>query len=145
MSNIRSLDTWQLNLMRWVARILSIPWAIWALFITWFALSQPNDEGKFLPIAVLTTILIIAALMYIGAAIIASVWGKEALGGRVLLVDGALILVWIITFFFATRENMNNPAHIQLAVGAFLTMILPPLVAGYLFLICHRRSKMSQD
>jgi len=126
MSNISSFNTWQIKLMRWVARILSIPWAFWALFLTYFLVAQPNKEGEYLPTVVLTIILSISALMYIGAAIIASVWGKEAFGGYVLLVDGILILAWVIAT--ASKEFV-------------ITTVLPPLVAGLLFLVCHRKSK----
>ncbi len=141
MSNISSSDAGPVKLMRWIARFLSIPWAFWALFWTWFALA----EGKFLSIAVLTIIMIIVALMYIGAAIIASVWGKEALGGGVLLVDGVLMIASIIIVAYLTgspREFFRFP---WLNALALFTMVLPPLAAGSLFLACHRRSKTSGE
>jgi len=126
--------------MRWVARFLSIPWAFWALFVTWFVSVNLHGEGRFSS-AVYITIMIIAALMFIGAAIIASVWGKEAFGGGVLLVDGALIIVCFIVAIRPTIVEFLTPSE-----GPFnFVMVLPPLVAGSLFLACHRRSKTSGE
>ena len=123
MSNISSSVAWPVTLMRWVARLLSIPWAFWALFWTWFILAH-SFQG-----AVLVIVMVIPSLMFVGAAIIAGVWGKEAFGGGVLLVDGVLIFVcgaWV-------------------NVLAISTLVLPPLLAGSLFLACHRISKTSRE
>ena len=141
MSNISSSDAWPVKSMRWVARFLSIPWAFWALSVTLFVVA--NFQGEYFGLAVSIIIMIIAALMFIGAAIIASVWGKEAFGGVVLLVDGVLIIVCLIVV-----------PHIGPTIVEFLTpsalpfnfvMVLPPLVAGSLFLACHRISKTSGE
>ena len=142
MSIISSTDTLPVKSMRWVARFLSLPWPFCALFWTWFALA----EGKFLSIVVFTIIMIIVALMYIGAAIIASVWGKEAFGGGLLMADGVMILASIIIFCL-TVPGPGDPRvpPLWLTALAFFTMVLPPLVAGYLFLACHRRSKTSGE
>jgi len=139
MSDISSSDAWPVKSMRWVARFLSIPWAFWALFWTFFVLAH------FLPSAVLAIIMIIVALMFVGAAIIASVWGKEALGGRVLLADGVLILAFIILAAFLTGSPKDFLRLPWLNALALFTMVLPPLVAGSLFLACHRRSKTSGE
>jgi len=145
MSNISSTGTLPVKSMRWVARFLSIPWAFWALFWTWFVLASLTGEGHFSS-AVHITIVIIASLMYIGAAIIASVWGKEALGGGVLLADGVLILVSIIIFCLTVPGPGDSLGPLLLLAGiAFFTMVLPPLAAGSLFLACHRRSKTSGE
>jgi hypothetical protein len=142
MSNISSTDTLAVKLMRWVARFLSIPWAFWALFWTFFVVANYQGDGYF-GLAVTIIIMVIALLMFIGAAIIAGVWGKEAFGGGVLLVDGALIIVCFLA-----------APHIEPSIVEFLTpselpfnfvMVLPPLVAGSLFLACHRISKTSGE
>ena len=146
MSIINFSDAWAVKSMRWVARFLSIPWAFWALFWTWFALAHSAGEGRFLSIAVFTIIMIIVALMYIGAAIIASVWGKEAFGGGLLMADGVLILASIIIFCLTVPGPGDSLRPLLwLTALAFFTMVLPPLVAGYLFLACHRRSKTSGE
>ena len=137
MSNISSLDTWKITLMHWIARILSIPWAFWALFWTFFIVAQPNKDGEYLPTVALTIILSIVALMYVGAAIIASVWGKEAFGGSVLLLDGVLLFISVAVMTDGFEDFFHNS---DFTILAFST-VLPPLIAGYLFLICHRRTK----
>jgi len=145
MSIISFSDAWPVKSMRWVARFLSIPWAFWALFWTFFLLAHLTGEGEFLSIAASTIIMIIVALMYIGAAIIASVWGKEAFGGGLLMADGVLILAFIIIFAFLTGSPRDFFRLPWLNALALFTMVLPPLVAGSLFLICHRRSKTSGE
>jgi hypothetical protein len=145
MSNIRSIDKMPVQSMRWVARLLSIPWAFWATFWTGFVLAHPfaEAESDFLLEVVFPIVMIPIALMYFGAAIIASVWGKETFGGALLLADGVLILAGIIVAAFLTGE----PMRFLLILGSLgsITMVLPPLVAGYLFRECHRRSKKSAE
>lgn len=145
MSNISSTDTLPVKLKRWVARVLSILWAFWAIFWTWFVLANFTGEGEFFSKAVSTIIMIIFALMFMGAAIIASVWGKEALGGGVLLVDGVLMIASIIIVAYLTGSPRDFFRLPWLNALALFTMVLPPLVAGFLFLICHRRSKTSGE
>ncbi len=135
MSNISSKDAWPVKLMRWAARFLSIPWAFWALFWTLFVL------GHGFQTAVLAIVMIIPLLLFLGAAIIASVWGKEAFGGAVLLVDGVLIFV---CGTFGPHSPLPTDVSWD-AVFAISTLVLPPLVAGSLFLICHRISKTSGE
>ena len=103
-----------------------------------FVVAQPNDEGKSLPGVVLIIILCIVALMYIGAAIIAGVWGKEALGGGVLMADGALLFIAVAYMTEGFKDFFHSEPDIIMLV---LTAFLPPLIAGYLFLVCHRNSK----
>jgi len=142
MSNIGSTDTLPVKLMRWVARFLSIPWAYWALFITWFVVGSGNADGE-ISLAFYIIIVIIASLLFMGAAIIASVWGKEAFGGCVLLVDGALIIVCflVVPHIGPTIVEFLTPS----ALPFNFVMVLPPLVAGSLFLACHRISKTSGE
>ena len=145
MSNIRSIDKMPVQGMRWVARLVSIPWAYWATFWTGFVLGHPFAEADsdFLLQVVFPIVMIPIALMYFGAAIIASVWGKEAFGGALLFADGGLILAGIIVAAFLTGE----PLKFLLILGTLgsITMVLPPWVAGYIFRACHRRSRMSAE
>ena len=139
MSNISSSDVWKITLMRWIARILSIPWAFLAFFLTWWGIAQYISEEKIsLHLAVYSIILIIVALMYVGAAIIASVWRKEALGGGILMADGMFILAFMIIDGTLPRDFSRWSIVDALL---FFTMALPPLVAGFLFLVCHWKSK----
>ena len=139
MSTNISTTTAAVKTMRWVARIISIPWAYWALFWTFYLTMSicPRNPSMW---AILIPVLIIAFLMYVGAAIVASVWGKEILGGRVLIADGVVLFVLGITFpIFAGGFDafLSMPSGFFLAL---LTIFLPPLVAGSLFLASHRKS-----
>jgi len=129
MSNVNSKDTSQVMSMRWVARLISIPWAYWALFIAWFVAGNGYEEGMSLGLYII--IVFIAFLMTLGAAIIAGVWSMELLGGMVLLADSLLIFIW-----FAVTP--------QLPGGLFLVLVLPPLLAGWLFIASNRLSKKSR-
>ena len=136
MSNISSTDARPVKLMRWVARFLSIPWAIFVLLFSMFAFAYGISEGN-ISIAVYIIIIIIVALWSLGAAIIASVWGKEAIGGGLLIAAGVLILGQTIYDLFTYSLEELQLGWLEFA------LILPPLVAGSLFLVCHRRSKTS--
>ena len=138
MSNISSTDARPVKLMRWVARFLSIPWAIFVLLFSMFAFADGIGEGTY-SIAVYIIIIIIVALWSLGAAIIASGWGKEAIGGGMLIAAGVLILGQNIYDIY-----IYNPEGHQLD-WFNVVMILTPLVAGSLFLACHQRSKTSGE
>jgi len=139
MSNISSTDAWPVKLMRWVARFLSIPWAFLVLLFMLFGVGYGVDEGDY-SIAVAIIMVIIVALMSLGAALIASVWGKEAIGGGLLIAAGVLYLGQTI------YDILTYPDIRDLQLGWLeVAMILPPLVAGSLFLACHRRSKTSGE
>jgi hypothetical protein len=137
MSDISSKNRSSAILMRWVARIVSIPWGYWALAIAWFVAGNGYEEGMSLGLYII--IVFIAFLLTVGAAIIAGVWGKEILGGTILLIDGGLILLCF----------MGSP-HIRPTLVDFFTpwklpfnfvTVLPPLVGGSLFLVANRVSK----
>lgn len=130
MSNINSKDKRQIMLMRWIARLISIPWAYCALGLVWFVAGYGYEEGMLLGLYII--IVFIAFLLTLGAAIIAGVWSMEFLGGKVLLADSLLIFIW-----FAVTP--------QLPGGLLLVLILPPLLAGWLFLACRRLSKKSNE
>ncbi len=133
MSNISASDAGPVKLMRWVARFLSIPWAILVLLFSMFAFAYGIEEGSY-SMAVYIIIIIIVALMSLGPAIIASVWGKEAIGGGLLIAAGVLILGGeIYSLFIYSGETPLG--------WLVFALVLPPLVAGSLFLACHRRSR----
>ena len=140
MSTTISTDTTAVKSMRWTARIISIPWAYWALMWTMFITAHicPRNPSMW---AILIPVLIIAFLMYLGAAIIASVWGKEVLGGRLLIAGGVLLFVLgnVFMFFAGGLESLFSLDAFD--VIGLLTIVFPPLIAGTLFLACHRKSK----
>ncbi len=137
MSIISLIDTLPVKPMRWAARLVSIPWALWALLGAWFVVAHFTEEGNPLSLAVSAAIIIVLALMFVGAAFIASVWGREAIGGWVLIADGVLIFASIIGFVYVagTPEEFARFIFGWLSAAAFFTTVFPPLVAGSLFLV----------
>lgn len=127
MSNISSEDRRAIIVMRWIARLVSIPWAYAALALAWFVAGVALEE--WMPLALNIVIVFTAFLLTLGVAILAGVWGMEAFGGRVLLADCVLMIVCFMA-------SPHSPWEL------FPIVFLPPLLAGVLFLECHRRSKV---
>ena len=125
MSNISSEDRRAIIVMRWIARLVSIPWAYAALGLVWFVAGEAS-EG-WMPLALNITIVFTAFLLTLGAVILAGVWGMEAFGGKVLLADAGLLLVWVLV------SPLGPEA---------LILMIPPVLSGALFLECHRRSRV---
>ena len=138
MSTNISTTTAAVKTMRWIARIISIPWAFWALFWTLFITGHvcPRNPSMW---AIVIPVMVIAFAMYLGSAIIAGVWGKEAFGGSLLIVDGLLLIVLFAALMHFTGLDSISRLDIFDVIG-LLTIVLPPLVAGSLFLACHRKS-----
>ena len=88
------------------------------------------EESK--PLAFLIAIVVTAIVLTLGAAILAGVWKVETVGGTVLLIDCVLILIWCI-------------AVPQFPPALLLPLILPPLLAGWLFIASNRLSKESKE
>jgi hypothetical protein len=142
MSNVSSKNKWQVILMRWVARLVSIPWAYFALGVVWFIAGSANyEEG--MSVVLYIIIVTIAFLLTMVAAILAGVWGLELLGGTVLLADSALIIICFIVspHLRPTLVEFFTPS----ALPFNFVPVLPPLVAGALFIECHRISKKPRE
>lgn len=133
-----SIDTPDEESMRWIARIISIPWAYWTLLWTLLITlaACPNNPSMW---AILIPAMVIAFVMCLGAAIVASVWGKEKLGGRVLVADSVLIFALCLAskIVGGGLDDMIKAGSIGILV--LLTIVVPPLVAGTLFLASHKR------
>ena len=132
MSNVNSKDTRQLNVMRWVARCLSIPWAYLALAIVWFIAGTAYVEGN-MPLSLNIIVIFVTFWLTLGAVILAGVWGMEALGSYILLADCALMFLWYVVSPYAPTQPLF-----------VLTLFFPPLLAGSLFRVCHRTAKTSE-
>ncbi len=137
MSNISSTDTRSVKLIRRVARFLSIPWALLVLILSMANCGYATEEGQDITIAVYSFIII--ALMGLGGVLFSTIWGKEAIGGGLLIAAGVLMLGQDIYDFF-----IYNPEELQ-PDWFSVVMILTPLVAGSLFLVCHQKSKTSVE
>lgn len=80
-----STDTTSIEGTRIFAKIILIPWLIWALLWTWFVaagLVGENHDG--LPVSVSATLFIIYASMYLASVISAFRLKTEALGGKII-------------------------------------------------------------
>jgi hypothetical protein len=99
--------------------------------LVWFVAGYGIEEGK-LSEMVADIIIFTAFLLTLGAAIIASVWSIETIGGTVLLADSLLVFIW-----FAVTPQLPGPL--------FFVLVLPPLLAGWLFLSSHRLSKKPKE
>ena len=110
--------------MRYGARALVIIWAAWWLYVILF-LSQPYVQGS----AAITVGLSLALLV---SAFIS--WRWEGIGGAVLIGES---LVAAIAFSVSAR----NSAALATVIQGLLSIALPPLVAGVLFLICWNRTR----
>ena len=131
MKNLKSSESCLISAMRWTARLLAVPWSLWALFSTLFVLGHLVGAAGIFGIAMFGLVVVAFPPLSIGAAFAASIWRKEEIGGKVLLFDGILMLgltAWVF-----------DPHSPWVAVTGFWTMVVPPLVAGALFLTCHRK------
>ncbi len=105
--------------MRYIARVLVLIWAGWWAF---FGLVSGAGEG-------LRGVLTNAPNALPGLVFLVStaiVWRWEAIGGVALLICGLFAL-----FFFHIGKNLF----------LLLTTVLPPLVAGFLFLVSWWKSR----
>jgi hypothetical protein len=110
--------------MRYVARVLSLIWAGWWVF---FGVASGIDErGK--PIEIL---LHAAApgLVFLVSALVA--WRWETVGAVLLLLEGLLVLI-------GYPLMVHGRFSLWTIVFVELTMALPPLVSGVLFLIASQ-------
>ncbi|MCK4261744.1 hypothetical protein KAX00_01415 [bacterium] len=119
MANIDYTGNRATKWMRYIARALALIWAVWWTF---FALVSGAGEGLRGLLANAPNAL--PELVFLVSVAIA--WRWEAVGGIMLL------LCALGTFFFF---------HIGRHLFMHLTFVLPPVVAGFLFLASWRKSR----
>jgi hypothetical protein len=107
----------QIKIFRWVARVLLVA-AI--LFMMMFSLDVFETEGTVKEKAIGLFMHNIPAFMLIAVLIIA--WKRELAGGILLIA-----LTFGMMFYF--RSFTSNPGS--------LIILLPFLIAGILFILCH--------
>jgi hypothetical protein len=113
------------RLMIYGARLII---TLWAIFWTWLGLT--SSLGEKLPPSSLSLHAAVPALVFVLLLLLA--WWTPLLSGWLLLLIGILI---VAAYPIAFRHLPVNAV-----VFVLLTMALPPLTAGLLFLI-DRRSK----
>jgi hypothetical protein len=109
--------------LRPVARAVSALWAAWWTFFAW---ASVLTEGA--TTAGLFAALLLTTLFFASAAI---AWRWERWGGLLLTVEGLLVLL-----SYPQAAGGLDPSTITFVL---LTLALPPLVAGTLFLACRKR------
>jgi hypothetical protein len=114
--------------MRYLARALALLWAGWWVF---FGLASGIGEGGTPAYVLLHTA--VPGLVFLISAIVA--WRWEAVGGVILMLEGVLVLIGYPIVF--------GRFPLTTIVFVLLTMALPPLVAGFLFLADWRRLRTS--
>ncbi|MCD6359136.1 MAG: hypothetical protein J7L90_04195 [Dehalococcoidia bacterium] len=115
--------------MRSIARVLSLVWGGWWLF---FGLASGAGEG--VKGLLLNTPNALPGLIFLITAVVA--WRRERLAAIALMVEGAIVL---IGYPLMVREH----GYLLTIVFVLLTMGVPPLVAGFLFLKSWSRLKPS--
>ncbi len=117
----------RINWMRLIARSLAVAWGG---FWVWFGLASGISEG----IGFMGTLIHTAmpGLILLASAFFA--WRWERTGGALLVVEG-LIITAAYPLSFGPRFPLAT------VIFVLLTMALPPIAAGVLFLLDFRRSR----
>jgi hypothetical protein len=108
------------NTLRIAARALTLAWSGWWIFFALAAAFSPPHSPQFPWVA------LAAVLLWAVSALLP--WRREREGGALLLLEGIVLFVANFTFF-------QNPPMTRLFL--LLTLALPPLLAGAMFLALH--------
>jgi hypothetical protein len=120
---MKAQSTWQ----RSTARILMI---IAIVFWLWFGIGSAYIEGMGLLNWVMH--ILVPGGIFILSTLVA--WRWPAIGGVLLVLEGTAALGFIVRAFLWGRFTASTLALMCLTLG------LPPLAAGILFLICWKKS-----
>lgn len=108
------------NTLRNVARGIALVWAGWWIFFAIASTFSPPRVSQF------PFVCLLMVLLFVCSALLP--WRRQREGGMLLLVEG--IALCIVNFTF-----LHNPPATRLFL--LLTLALPPLLAGTLFLARH--------
>jgi hypothetical protein len=113
--------------MRYVAGALAL---VWAGFWSFFGLASGIGEGLSLGRVLAHTTM--PGLIFLASAVVA--WRTHVIGAAVLLIEGLVVLIAypIMTYHHFPYSTI---------VFVLLTMALPPLVAGFLFISSARTAR----
>jgi len=101
------------------------------VFWLWFGIGSAYVERAG-PFNWLMHILVPGGIFVLSALL---AWRWEAIGGALLVSEGVVALAFIVTTFIAGRFTTST------LVLMSITLALPPLAAGVLFLLCWRKSR----
>ncbi len=120
----------RINWLRIIPRSLALAWA---LFWVWFGAASGISEGVGFFGAVKHTAL--PGLIFLASALIP--WRFPRSGGIILIVEGVLITI--------AYPIMFDQFPLTIIMYVLLTMSVPPLLSGILFLLEHRRIRRGID
>jgi len=113
--------------MRYIARALALIWAGWWVL---FGVASGIEE-KLNPPGILIHSAV-PGLIFLASVITA--WRWESVGGVILLLEGLFVCI-------AYPTTMGKRFPLSTIFCVLVTMALPPLIAGLLFLVSRRKSR----
>lgn len=114
--------------LRSTARILMI---ITIVFWLWFGIGSAYVENA-APFNWLMHILVPGGIFTLSTLV---AWRREGVGGALLVLEGLATLSFIVQAFLLANFTASGLVLMCLTLG------LPPLAAGILFLVCWQRSR----
>jgi len=114
---------------RSMARILMI---IAIVFWLWFRIGSAYDVEGAGPLNWLMHILVPGGIFILSTLV---AWRWEGIGGVLLVLEGLVALGFIVRAFLGGRFTTSTLTLMCLTLG------LPPLAAGILFLLCRQKSR----
>ena len=115
---------WNKKWMRYVAGALAL---VWAGFWSFFGLASGIGEG--LSLSRVLAHATMPGLIFLASSVVA--WRTHVIGAVVLLIEGLAVLI-------AYPVMTYHDFPFSTIVFVLLTMAVPPLVAGFLFISSER-------
>lgn len=112
-------------MIRWPRILVLATTFLWAMWWSYFSIAVGMGVAPGLPQALLP--MVVAVLLFLGSAFVA--WRWPLVGGPLLTLEGALLLVWVAWV-------LQNPRSTTLLLVTLLA--LPPLLSGLMLLACRR-------
>jgi hypothetical protein len=121
----------RINWLLWIARLLAL---LWGGFWIWYGVASGISEG----VGVIGTLRYAAmpGLILLASALFA--WKYARTGGFLLIIEGLIIAI-TYPLIFGSRFPLMT------VLLVLLTMATPPILAGLMFLIHHKRHVNFRD
>lgn len=115
-----------IGILHWTPRILCI---LAILFVSMFAMDAFEQGRTLWQNLGALVIHLIPSLILLGVLIVA--WKRELVGGMILTIIGIALTVFVYIL------NYNRLHSVGKALGIALTLCLPFVVSGLLFIVSH--------
>lgn len=115
-----------IGILHWTPRILCI---LAILFVSMFAMDAIEQGRTLWQNLGALVIHLIPSLILLGVLIVA--WKRELVGGMILTIIGIALTVFVYIL------NYNRLHSVGKALGIALTLCLPFVVSGLLFIVSH--------